>query len=129
MSLATWKKEFYPTPASKVTKKKALEHSIKKWEGLLEENKARHKVVVKNGDVFGQSGRQAIKIDSSTCALCHHYLEDSDIENQCRKCPGAIANGRACCRGVRSPYAMFYETYNAKPMLFWLMKAKYEAKS
>jgi hypothetical protein len=124
MSLTTWKKEFYLTPAEKVAKKKALDHSIKKWEGLSEANKIRHEVVVRNGAVFGQSGKRWIEIDSTTCSLCYLYLEGGDIGNPCRKCPGTIANGKSCCGSVRSPYAVFFETGNAKPMLGWLMKAK-----
>ena len=34
MSLKSWKAEFYPVTASRVSKKNALEHSLKKWEGL-----------------------------------------------------------------------------------------------
>lgn len=38
MSLKTWKLEFYPVEASTVSKEDALDHSLRKWEGLTEEN-------------------------------------------------------------------------------------------
>jgi hypothetical protein len=35
MSLASWKAEFYPTPASRIkTVLGAVKHSLRKWKGL-----------------------------------------------------------------------------------------------
>ncbi len=52
MGIATWKKEFYP-PISKVTRANAIDHSLKKWIGLREENLKRHDLKLSNFTVYG----------------------------------------------------------------------------
>ncbi len=49
MSLATWKAEFYPFTAEKCAAEfpeEALDHSIRKWEGLSPENLKKHGVLL-----------------------------------------------------------------------------------
>lgn len=43
MSLITWKAKFYPEPANaRMSKRDALLHSLRKWEGLTKENLKKH---------------------------------------------------------------------------------------
>lgn len=43
MSIKTWKEEFYPVkPRKSMTTKEAIEHSLRKWEGLRKSNLKKH---------------------------------------------------------------------------------------
>lgn len=79
MSLKTWKAEFYPVPASRVSKAKAVEDSLHKWKGLLPGALKRHGVWLKDAWVRDQSGDGFI-ISSDTCALCQQ-------NSSCLECP------------------------------------------
>lgn len=94
MSIKTWKKEFYPkSAASRMSKKAAIEHSIKKWEGLLPENLKKHEVVI---DVCGNIHDDEIKFEISdqSCALCQKYWVEC-----CIKCPLYKKLGFVCGKG------------------------------
>ena len=105
MSLETWKAEFYPVNAFETTQQNALDHSIKKWEGLTPENTKKHRVVF-NGDYLAPT--RATKkdettnfpIDWSTCALCRFYLlgsnEDNHYGGECMTCPITTVTGETC---------------------------------
>lgn len=80
MSLDTWKAEFYPVPADSVPESDTLSHSLRKWEGLRKENLEKHGL---QADVGG------FHIDSSTCALCQHYLKSG----WCYPCPISTMGG------------------------------------
>jgi len=80
MSLASWKKEFYKTPAYEVSKRFALKHSLRKWQGLLAKNRRKHRVGFNGIEVYDEN--DYLTIDSSSCALCNHYME-----NECNGCP------------------------------------------
>jgi hypothetical protein len=118
MSLATWKKEFYPVPASKVSKKNALAHSLKKWEGLLKNNLKKHGVESYRGCI--SEGYSFLDIDSSSCALCIHH--DSDFP-YCSGCPLHKSLGRACSTFSGAEYESFTSHGDAKPMFFALRRA------
>ena len=77
MSLASWKEEFYPTPAYACPCDQALEHSILKWTGLLPENLEKHKVFL-DGQYLRdpESPNCALRIDGDSCALCVHYCAE-----------------------------------------------------
>src|SRR4030042_366937 len=122
MSLKTWKKEFYPIPANKVKKSDALDHSIKKWEGLTKSNLEKHHVtfysdfsghgiIARNGDCLAVNGY--------TCALCSKY-----DDNDCFNCPLCIYLGSPCDNLPGSPYKIFANTKNPLPMINALKKAK-----
>lgn len=74
MSLASWKREFYRTPADKISKRYALRHSFKKWTGLLVKNRKKHQVVLHDA-TLSDNNRNKLEIDGNSCALClvHHY--------------------------------------------------------
>lgn len=87
MSLETWIKEFYPVPAQDVSEKKALNHSIVKWTGLLPKNLRKHGVEW----AAPRAIRDAVTLDTfdidvTTCALCVHHCR-SFGEMECEGCP------------------------------------------
>lgn len=94
MSIETWKKEFYPVSAtSRMSKKAAIEHSIKKWEGLLPENLKKHNVVINGyGDIHDDEVN--FEISDQSCALCQKYWVEC-----CIKCPLYEKLGFACGKG------------------------------
>lgn len=97
MSIKTWKKEFYPKSAtSRMSKKAAIEHSIKKWEGLLPENLKKHGVVLdKCGDIYENiDDEMNFEISDLSCALCYKYLWEC-----CKKCPLYEKLGFECGKG------------------------------
>lgn len=94
MSIETWKKEFYPVSAtSRMSKKAAIEHSIKKWEGLLPENLKKHEVVINQyGDIHDDEIN--FEICDGSCALCQKYWAE-----YCAKCPLYKKLGFECGKG------------------------------
>lgn len=131
MSLDSWKEEFYPVEAddpSIKTNLQAVQHSIRKWEGLGDDNLRKHGVGRGNfGNVF--DGDRSFGIDGSTCALCVRHL---DTAHECRACPLARARGGVRCDCNRrnediSPFAAWVESridHSPAPMLGWLYRAE-----
>ena len=73
MSLESWKKEFYSVPASRVAKKDALAHSLRKWEGLLPAAMHRHGIERTGGGYClreKRNVRKRVGLGGNTCALC-----------------------------------------------------------
>lgn len=94
MSIKTWKAAYYPKPANKTTEEEALDHSIRKWEGLRKKDLKKH-----DGDhirlqIHFKDG--SVRIDASTCSLCHHYFWTEGTDVACVACPIFRANGRTC---------------------------------
>lgn len=120
MSLKTWKKEFYPVDAKKVPKKKALEHSLRKWTGLLKGNLKKHGVELRLRLLVPivMDSDDEMNIDDSTCALCFHYM-------LCDRCPILKQLGGYTCDdiGRDSPYMALQEKGDPKPMIKVLRKA------
>ena len=113
MSKETWIAEFYPIPADKVPAEDALDHSIRKWEGALAKNLEKHGLE-----------RPPIGFYDDSCALCVHHIEWC-----CLDCPLFIARGDVKCYEKRpheklSPFALYDNEGNPRPMLAWLKKAK-----
>lgn len=123
MSLATWKKEFYPSEASTIqTSLGAVKHSIRKWTGLLPENLKKHGVVRAefcNLKTEDDDSDTRFTIASETCALCCIAPDD------CVGCPLEIALGHACSghAGGGRPYQKWYWENKPRPMLDGLKKA------
>lgn len=121
MSLKTWTKEFYPTPASLATKRTALAHSLRKWEGLLKKNVRRHGgMVVSWGDVSFKDG--VFLPDGSNCSLCRVY----DVDGMCSGCP--IDSAGQNCHESGSAFPRYIETGNAVPMVNLLRRLNKAAK-
>jgi hypothetical protein len=126
MSLATWKAEFYPIPARRVSKKNALAHSLRKWQGLTKAALRRHGITRNGYQISGEGGR--LDIDSGTCALCGHFLKYEPGDYECANCPLAIVRGGMRCDHEMAfeesaPWCAFSEDGDARPMISWLKKA------
>lgn len=142
MSFTSWKKEFYPVAASRVLERKALDHSIQKWKGLLPENLKRHKVELVRvlgfhpkvrGFVDGLPGKNFLRINADSCALCHHYEgvdEDGQDSDECHQCPLYQHLGTRC-DSDDMPFSTFAKgmfASNPLPMIEALEIAKRKTK-
>jgi hypothetical protein len=110
MSFKSWKVEFYAEDAKDLVERsdmECVEHSIKKWEGALPENLAKHSKSLNytGARVSTNAGKYVLEFDSETCALCQKYPEDchtdaeSRFENfldQTKKCPILRETGETC---------------------------------
>lgn len=108
MSLTTWKKEFYPKPASSFIKldgsKKhvqlsAIKHSLKKWQGLTRDNLRKHGLADRQGWISEVNSNISVvfDIDGGSCALCEVYYQDgSDYSETCKNCPLFQSLERRC---------------------------------
>lgn len=123
MSLKTWKKEFYPTPASRCSKRNALSHSLLKWLGLDPEVLKRHGLKKYSAaPVIVECDNIATKffIDDRTCALCLHFL---NTFIKCKNCPIRLMRGQPCDIGFKAPYVMWLLTGDPNPMIRLLRRA------
>jgi hypothetical protein len=131
MTLKTWKLEFYPKPANRVAKRDALAHSLRKWEGLREENLERHEVFRRGSYVWSEGVE--LRIDGNSCALCEHFLRVKEVMRMCSSCPLARARGGVSCDNLRdghermSPWAAWANRKDPEPMIAALQKAVQEA--
>jgi len=127
MTLATWKKEFYPITAKQAARKgkvAAIEHSLKKWIGLRESNLKKHKMIYYRGVavIFEENkNRFTFAISGTTCALCFKYGE----KDCCTGCPLKSPYPFPCGHGA---YGYWACTGNTKPMIKELRKALVEAR-
>lgn len=119
MSLKTWRAEFYPTAASKCSKKDAVAHSLRKWQGLTKTNLKKHGLVT-DGSAVHDTGLATFYVDDRSCALCSHYYVDYRYVDECEGCPLLAHNGVPCfsqnARGKNLYYA-FLQHKDAKPMI------------
>lgn len=126
MSLATWKREFYRTLAHKVSKRYAVQHSLKKWIGLKPSNRKKHNVSLYDGKLMNNSNItdeendrdvDYLEIDDYTCALCQHFQS-----YDCEECP--LVEVGACCTNDNSPFDLFVSSGRISPMIKALERAK-----
>lgn len=113
MSFKTWKKEFYPRPANtRMSVRGAIEHSLRKWQGLSPRNLKKHGMEITAG-LFGplreinEIGHTEVgmSIDSATCALCQMYV---DRTGYCDECPLFKSLGHRCdSMYSQGPYNVF----------------------
>lgn len=131
IGLEAWKKEYYPTSASKCkTQFEAVEHSMRKWEGLLKKNLKRFGLL-KDGRRILEIPRVdggIFNVDVETCALC---CVSKYTRYGCGRCPlydvrGGVECDRPgdCDRSQISPHFEFVKYGNASSMLRWLRKTK-----
>lgn len=123
MSLDTWKKKFYPKPPSKrMTKRQAVEHSLRKWRGLTESELKKHglKRVWKHIEEIGKFGE--LEINAISCALCEKYLHVPG-KDFCQNCPLNKVLGEPCDEDEESPYKIWVTKGNPKPMIKALQRA------
>lgn len=109
-----WLEEFYPIPAAdlkKASDEECLNHSIRKWSGLLKKNLKKHKVKFSNYAVEGDSFK--LHIAGNTCALCKKHFKVDNIKSGkillCETCPLYTVLGHSCdtC-GEGEKYALFH---------------------
>lgn len=132
MSLDSWKKEFYPVEANKVSEENALAHSLQKWDGLRPKNLDRHSVTVYRAVLQDEDGYRLTIADGS-CALCHQYMyEDMDpfSGGVCMACPLYKIRGIPCDVSAggsefyeTSPYDVFRTKNDPEPMINLIKKA------
>src|SRR3990167_2262375 len=94
MSLATWKRVYYPVPASKAASsdREAVAHSLRKWRGLRKAALQRHKVT-RFGAVVIDASAGSLTINDRTCALCQRYVVR---QGYCSGCPLERVLGHPC---------------------------------
>lgn len=116
MSLESWKQEFYPVEAKSCPKELAVEHSLRKWRGLTEENLKRHGLD-RDGSRLLDEDDEFLGIDSDSCALCWHH----STTTTCPSCPLAARRGIRCDISLRdesgSPYHAFTKAGDPMPMI------------
>ena len=115
MSIASWKKEFYPVPACKIVDpEKAFQHSYRQWQGLTKKNLKKHELCFDNGCLFDRRRNTRYWITCALdCALCKVYFYGKT--KPCVGCP-LHENGFNCTHR-NSPYYRSYNNNTAAPML------------
>lgn len=119
MGIRSWKKEFY-SPLSKVSRKGALAHALKKWIGLRASNLKRHGLKVgEYKDIFDIDEKSTfladprLYVDGSSCALCIHY-------DECDECPIFVATGTHC----KDQFDKWYHSGDPEPMIRLLKRVE-----
>lgn len=124
MSLASWKREFYPITAKQAAKNgdlEACEHSLKKWQGALTVALKRHDgVITLRDDYHGLDFDLPFEFEANECALCQRHLYGP--EDSCDQCP-IVLSGEIACTEKRSAYQVFIDDGDPKPMIAALKKA------
>lgn len=128
MSLESWKKEFYPTPAnSRAAKRDPVAHSLRKWIGLRAKNLSAHGVfITPHGGIADVE--ESLPIDAESCALCVKYKDADDYgENACVGCPLFQVRRTRCDGRSRweeaAPYTKWLMDGDPELMIRWLIKA------
>lgn len=122
----SWKKTYYPIPASRVRKKDAIAHSLQKWRGLRLPVLNAHGLHTKRASVIDNATHtEILRVYSSSCALCIWYLNEDSAE-PCTSCPLYKALGGWACDDRRgpNPYAAFWDTGDPESMIAALEKAE-----
>lgn len=131
MSLATWKAEFYPVEAKDVKPEDALDHSIRKWEGLRVQSLRKHGLKKENHGLATAMGDRSGCLflpASQNCALCAHY---KGADRKCQGCPLAQSRGGLRCDVARTSHGETISPWHAwavrgvsRHMLVALRRAK-----
>jgi len=117
--------EFYPIDASRVSPFDALQHSLQKWYGLRPVNMVKHNVAM-FGDTLTDIGFDAddsLEIDSTSCALCHHYA--TPPASNCKNCPLTLTHGVNCWSAPKSPWTLWTKHNDPEPMISFIRAALY----
>jgi len=136
MSVKTWINEFCPEDvytAGKGTAGLALQHSIRKWTGLLEENLKKHGCTASFGirlNIHDECD-EWLPSEYIGCALCEWSWRQGakDGDSICPPCPLYKARGGYDCNTARpdeteSPWRHYRHTLDARPMLKWLHRTQ-----
>lgn len=130
MSLASWKEEFYPIPAgeAKGDALTAVDHSLKKWEGLRADNMKKHECYGAGSSISDEplsvvTDEGTMRLDSNSCALCMYNDEQKGC--YCDSCPITLATGSPCDDGYGdrededglAPWDEWTTNHNPEPMI------------
>lgn len=134
MSLQTWRNEFYPITAHACVRRdktKALDHSLRKWEGVRPKNLKRHGVVLRNSDLICKKTGELMRFSARNCSLCVAHLRTKKGVSSCNQCPLALSRAGIPCDKVDdntgewlSPFHWFTQEGTPIPMQRALVKAK-----
>lgn len=132
MSIETWKEEFYPITVREFTLQsrstlELLEHALKKWKGLTEENRKKHHVQKAPNSRCLRGTDADFPLHSESCSLCRFYSEHHAI---CSRCPLYNVRGVSCDdvpqdsdNELLSPWNEFLIRSNPQPMIALLEEA------
>ena len=99
MSIVSWKKEFYRTPAGEAAKggdAPAILHSLEKWRGLRPVALAAHSLRLRGCELVAEGDKDRFCVDESSCALCRAHTDEFN-NVYCPSCPVYAANGGVGC--------------------------------
>lgn len=133
MSIKTWCDEFMDVDVEDVAQGAipALEHSVKKWKGLTQEQLDKHGVRITKCEDSGSIWLgDHICLGCSSCALCHQFLDedgDEDGYGGCARCPITQVRGAPCDESIttrvegnivaNNPWFSFSDNRDPKPMI------------
>lgn len=139
MSVESWKAEFYLVDAQDRSVRSvdaALDHSLRKWEGLRKKNLEKHELVQVGTSLFealpdgthDEDGPE-LRIEGETCALCVHFSCSLSYSFK-SACPLDAERGAPCDvereDERNSPYHAWSKYGHAGPMIRWLKLTKAE---
>lgn len=146
MSKKSWREKYYPVPAREASKTafEALEHSLRKWEGLRPAALREHRVSFKSESDSGHPNGGPIEVNAQSCALCwfatpagHAELDEETGEPKnapdCYRCPLYRVRGAACDQmredddsdgGIDTPWHKWTDNLDPEPMIALLKAAK-----
>ena len=130
MSLDSWKKIYYPTPADSAEAQAApAKHSLRKWEGLRLEVLQQHQIHKSRCSIGGDDG--LMLMDDESCALCvRHFAPKTKGDAYCDGCPLLEHLGRNCFQSDASPFRQWGNGNDPEPMIAALKAAvEIEAKA
>lgn len=132
MSLDSWKAQYYKVGASRAcsSARAAIEHSVRKWEGLRESALEAHGLKWRGCVITDY--QDSFYVSNNTCALCVRYLNDEvDDAHECLTCPLYILRGCKCFalreNETVDPYTAFTLKADPEPMIRWLKLAQEKA--
>jgi hypothetical protein len=112
MTAKSWKKEYYPIDAETFCGKNhtarnildAAKHSLRKWEGTLPKNRAKHGVKLNKrySELRDKYGETFMNFGTNTCTLCQIFMEESKGYPNCYMCP--LAKDFGSCYRHNSVY-------------------------
>lgn len=128
MSVASWKKQYYPVNCGEMkTEREALTHSLRKWKGLRAAPMKKHGLVkAPYSPILTDKQLNQFRADGDTCALCDLYI--NAIHETCEDCPlSRQRHGFSCDEKLfserYSPYTSFRDYDDPEPMITLLKAA------
>jgi len=121
MSMIAWTKRYYPVSARRrMSELAAVQHSLRKWEGLRKKILAEYKIKKYDNKIISD-GAVSLEINEETCALCKKFRSGDN----CGDCPLYLVRGCVQCdyamsREEEGPYEYWVTTGNPEPMIAWL---------